>query len=83
MKRNYEEDLNIPNSIFLGNINTEEMNKENMMLVVVINNDNVDYYDSLYSYIESNKINLDDKKTLKLFLTIIKKGLNYVYLIIE
>jgi hypothetical protein len=74
----------IPNSIFLGNINAEEMNKENMMLVIVMNTNNVDYYyDSLYSYIESNKMNLDNEKILKLFdSAILKKGLNYVYLII-
>lgn len=75
----------IPNSVFLGNINAIELTKENMMLIVAINTKEVDfYYDSLYSYIESNKMNLDNEKTLKLFnQAILKKGLNYVYLIIS
>lgn len=75
----------IPDSVFLGNINAEEMTKENMMLIVAINTKKVDfYYDSLYSYIESNKMNLENEKTLKLFdSAILKKGLNYVYLIMS
>lgn len=75
----------IPNSIFLGNINAEESNKENMMLLIAINTNKVEYYyDCLYSYIESNKMNIENKEILKLYdSSILKKGLNYVYLIIS
>ena len=38
----------------------------------------------MIGYIESNKMNLDNEKTLKLFdSAILKKGLNYVYLVIS
>ena len=74
----------IPDSLFLGNISPEENVKEDMMLIILINTDNVDYYyDSLYSYIDSYKLYLEDENIIKLFdESILKKGSNYVYLII-
>jgi len=74
----------IPDSLFLGNITTEENVKEDMMLIILINTSEVDYYyDSLYSYIDSYKLYLEDENIIKLFdEAILKKGSNYVYLII-
>ena len=38
----------IPDSVFLGNINAEEMTKENMMLIVAINTKKVDLTQKLF-----------------------------------
>lgn len=77
----------IPSSLFLSDFaeNPEEPKPFSpKILIVIINTKDVDkYYDSLLGFIDLNKNNNEDKKIAKLFnKAILKKGENYVYLVL-
>lgn len=70
--------------LFISNINIEDDLNSNMVLMALIKDEDIEYYyNSLYSYIESNLLHIEDKDILKLFNeAIIKKDNNYTYMII-
>lgn len=77
----------IPSSLFLSDFaeNPEEPKPFSpKVLIIIINTKDVDkYYDSLLGFIDLNKNNNEDKKIAKLFnKAILKKGENYVYLVL-
>lgn len=77
----------IPSSLFLSDFaeNPEEPKPFSpKILIIIINTKDVDkYYDSLLGFIDLNKNNNEDKKIAKLFnKAILKKGENYVYLVL-
>ena len=77
----------IPSSLFLSDFaeNPEEPKPFSpKILIIIINTKDVDkYYDSLLGFIDLNKNNNEDKKIAKLFnKAILKKGKNYVYLVL-
>lgn len=77
----------IPSSLFLSDFveNAEEPKPFSpKILIIIINTKEVDnYYDSLLGFIDLNKDNSEDKKIAKLFnKAILKKGKNYVYLVL-
>lgn len=77
----------IPSSLFLSDFveDSEEPKPFSpKILIIIINTKDVDkYYDSLLGFIDLNENNNEDKKIAKLFnKAILKKGENYVYLVL-
>ncbi|MBR4178897.1 MAG: hypothetical protein IKR57_06090 [Bacilli bacterium] len=74
---------NDENSMFLANISNEEIKKEDMFILIVMNTNDSDYYDIFQSYVDSEKNYEDNEKILELFNnSILKKGKNYTYFIL-
>ena len=74
---------NDENSMFLANILNEEIKKEDMFILIVMNTNDSDYYDIFQSYVDSEKNYEDNEKILELFNnSILKKGKNYTYFIL-
>jgi len=78
-------DSNDDDKLFISNLSSEELTKEDMFILSVINTNDPDYYyDTFESYIESIKNYENNEKILDLFNnSILKKSNNYVYFIIS
>lgn len=77
----------IPSSLFLSDFAEDPEEPKPFspkILIIIINTKDVDkYYDSLLGFIDLNENNNEDKKIAKLFnKAILKKGENYVYLVL-
>ena len=77
----------IPSSLFLSDFVEDPEEPKPFapkILIIIINTQKVDdYYDNLLGFVDLNKNNLEDKKMAKLYeKAIIKKGKNYVYLVL-
>lgn len=77
----------IPSSLFISDFSEDPDEPKPFapkVLIIVINTqDAEDYYDSLLGFVDLNKNNLEDKKLAKKYeKAILKKGKNYVYLLL-
>ena len=73
--------------VFLGDFDEDVNNPRPFSpqeLIIAINGKEADnYYEVLQGYIDSNRINVEDSKLIKMFdKAILKKGNNYAYLIL-
>lgn len=74
---------NNDDNLLIANISSDEFEKENMFILIVMNTNDKSYYDVFQSYVDSMKNHIDKEEILELFNnSILKRGNNYIYFIL-